>query len=85
MEEPTVKEVRAAIKALKAYKDSIYWFPKEEEAKGGIYEMMGGLEAILQTAIKTSRKLQQPLLSEEAEIEQHASRCQVIVFPPPTT
>ncbi|KAG9308933.1 P-loop containing nucleoside triphosphate hydrolase protein [Chiua virens] len=55
--EPTASEVRSAIKALKAYKDAIYWFPKEEEEEGGVVEMMCGLEEVLQTAIKASRKL----------------------------
>jgi len=52
-----VPEIRDAIRALKAYKDTIYWFPKKEEAEGRILEMMSGLEAILQMAIKASRKL----------------------------
>lgn len=56
-DEPAVPEVRNAIRALKAYKDAIYWFPKEEEAKGGVHEMMSGLEYILQAAINASRKL----------------------------
>jgi hypothetical protein len=79
-EEPTVSEIRAAIRALRAYKDAIYWFPKEEEAEGGIHEMMGGLEVILQAAIKTSRKLppNSPLLSEEATTELHTSVYQLV-------
>ncbi|KAG9318996.1 P-loop containing nucleoside triphosphate hydrolase protein [Chiua virens] len=70
-EEPSAAEVRAAIKALHAYKDAIYWFPKEEEAEDGVREMMGGLEAILQTAINTARKLPRGtlLLPEEAGTE----------------
>ncbi|KAF8431211.1 hypothetical protein L210DRAFT_934667 [Boletus edulis BED1] len=43
-------------------------FPKEEEMDGGVQEMMSGLEDILQTAIKTSRKLpaSKSVTSEEA-------------------
>ncbi|KAH0826063.1 hypothetical protein J3R83DRAFT_5787 [Lanmaoa asiatica] len=79
-EEPTVSEIRAAIRALRAYKDAIYWFPKEEDAEGGIHEMMGGLEAVLQTAIKTARKLplNTPLVSEEAGTDPGTSGYQLI-------
>lgn len=42
---------------MKAYRDATYWFPKEDEAEGGINEMMTGLEDVLQKAIKVSRKL----------------------------
>lgn len=74
-EEPTVSEIRFAIKALKAYKDAIYWFPKEEEAEGGIHEMMGGLEAVLQTMIRTTRKLplNTPLVSEDSGMDLRTS------------
>ncbi|KAH0834614.1 P-loop containing nucleoside triphosphate hydrolase protein [Lanmaoa asiatica] len=79
-EEPTISEIRAAIRALRAYKDAIYWFPKEEDAEGGIHEMMGGLEAVLQTAIKTARKLplNTPLVSEEAGTDPGTSGYQLI-------
>lgn len=67
-EEPTVPEIQNAIRALRAYRDAIYWFPKEEEAEGGIREMMSGLEYILQTAIKACRKLPsgKPILPEKS-------------------
>ena len=70
-EEPTTAEIRSAIRALKSYRDSIYWFPKEEEAEGGIQEMMSGLESILQTAIKASRRLpsDKTILPEETVTE----------------
>ncbi|KAG0693279.1 hypothetical protein DFH29DRAFT_1007453, partial [Suillus ampliporus] len=61
------KMLRDATKAVKAYRDAVAWFPKEEERPDGVAEQEEFLKTVVVTAVAKARKLPKEKVAEKSE------------------
>jgi hypothetical protein len=70
----TAKMLRDATRHVKALREAIVWFPREEEAKNGVVEYEEFLKEVVVTAVAKLKKIPKEKVAEASE-ETPASKC----------